>query len=289
VYDPADVVVPAFLPDTPACRAELAQYYQSISRVDQGLGRLVEILKSAGRWDSTLVLFTSDHGMAFPGAKTTVYEGGLRVPFVLRNPQQRAGGHVNQAMVSFVDITPTLLDFAGGLDQRTGAVSAEVAGPVSADANDPRRGNRPYRLHGRSLLPILDQENPDGWDVVHASHTFHEITMYYPMRVIRDRRYKLIWTIAHPLPFPFASDLWVAPTWQTQYRLGMDARYGRCTVGQYIHRPEFEFFDLESDPNETKNLANDVRFAGQVEHYQARLRQFQEATDDPWILKWDYE
>jgi N-sulfoglucosamine sulfohydrolase len=291
VYDPDEVVVPPFLPDTATCRAELAQYYQSISRVDQGLGRLMELLKAAGKWDSTLVLFTSDHGMAFPGAKTTVYEGGLRVPFVLRNPYENARGHLNLALVSLIDAAPTLLDFAGGFDGQTGTVvaqAAELVGAEGTEANEPRV-HRPYRLHGRSLLPILGQKNPAGWDVVYASHTFHEVTMYYPMRVIRDRHYKFIWNIAHPLPFPFASDLWAASTWQAQYRRGSDAPYGRCTVGEYIHRPKFELFDLQADPEERTNLADNPGLADRMEHYKARLRQFQTETDDPWVLKWDYE
>ena len=87
-YDPADVPVPPFLPDTPETREELAQYYQSCSRIDQGVGRLVEILKEADLYDKTLIVFTSDHGMAFAGGKTTVYEGGLRVPMVVRDPYQ---------------------------------------------------------------------------------------------------------------------------------------------------------------------------------------------------------
>ena len=88
--------------------------------------------------------------------------------------------------------------------------------------------------------------------------------MYYPMRVVRERRYKLIWNLAHPLPYPFASDLWEAPTWQTQYRQGMDALYGKRTVGQYLHRPEFELYDLESDPHEVHNLAHDAAHADDV-------------------------
>jgi N-sulfoglucosamine sulfohydrolase len=71
-YDPAKLTVPPFLPDTPACRAELAQYYQSVSRVDQGVGRLVEILKECGEYDNTLILYLADNGMAFPGSKTTL-------------------------------------------------------------------------------------------------------------------------------------------------------------------------------------------------------------------------
>ena len=287
VYDPKDVIVPPFLPVTPTCRAEIAQYYQSITRIDQGLGRLIQILQTAGKWDNTLFLFTSDHGMAFPGAKTTVYEGGLHVPFIVRNPLQSNRGKVNTAMVSFVDITPTILDWGGALDA-VGSAKPEIAQRTHFQANRLARPV-PYEFHGRSILPIVDSTDPPGWDEVHASHTFHEIQMYYPMRVVRARRYKLIWNIAHPLPFPFASDLWAAPTWQSQYKQGMDASYGQRTVGQYIHRPKFELFDLEVDPAESQNVAADPAYAEVLEGMIVKLKKFQEETDDPWILKWRYE
>lgn len=85
-YDPTEVLVPGFLPDTPICREEIAQYYQSVSRIDQGLGRLVELLKTSGHWEETLLIYISDHGIAMPGAKTTLYEGGMRSPCVIQNP-----------------------------------------------------------------------------------------------------------------------------------------------------------------------------------------------------------
>jgi N-sulfoglucosamine sulfohydrolase len=226
--------------------------------------------------------------MAFPGAKTTVYEGGLRVPLIVRSPDQERHGATNSAMISFVDFTPTILDFAGALDGATGNANPEIAQRThyrAAKLGSPV----PYNFHGRSFLPILNSAEPEGWDEVYASHTFHEIQMYYPMRVVRGRRYKLIWNIAHPLPFPFASDLWAASTWQAQFQLGMDANYGQRSVRQYIHRPEFELFDLEMDAREAKNVAEDPAYAEVLADMKQRLKTFQEKTDDPWILKWKYE
>ncbi len=211
-YDPAEVIVPPFLPDTPVTRAELAQYYQSISRIDQGVGRLVEILKEAGHWEDTLFLFTADHGMAFAGAKTNVYDPALRVPFIVRDPRLEQRGTVNDAMISFVDITPTLLDAAGGYDAGKRAPLHPDSRELPAHRPGDNFGPKYTGFHGRSFLPIISETNPDGWDSIAASHTFHEIQMYYPMRVVRDRRYKLIWNVAHNQPFPFASDLWAAPS-----------------------------------------------------------------------------
>ena len=280
VYDPDDVIVPPYLPDTPIARAELAQYYQSISRVDQGVGRLTALLKEAGVYDETLIIYISDHGIAFPGAKTTVYEPGLRVPLIVRHPDTD-GGQVNEALVSLVDITPTILDFANVAPP---TYSQHIDLPALREQLPAQQG-----LHGRSFLPVLGQSNPSGWDEVYASHTFHEIQMYYPMRAVRDRKFKLIWNVAYQLPYPFASDLWESPTWQDVYRQGPMAVFGARTVQDYIQRPEFELYDMEMDPHETHNLADDPQFADVLKAYQERLREFQRRTSDPWLLKWSYE
>jgi len=286
-YDPKDVIVPNFLPDTPTCRAEIAQYYQSISRIDQGLGRLVQILKDAGKYEDTLIVFTADHGMAFPGGKTTVYEGGLRVPFIVHDPDVKQRGVKSDAMISHVDITPSLLDFAVAWDAAKQSPLAALIHPTGRNLDN--QGKVPEKLHGRSWLATLGKSHSDGWDEIGASHTFHEIQMYYPMRVVRDRKYKLIWNIAHPLPFPFASDLWAAATWQAQWKLGKDAPYGTRTVGTYVQRPRFELYDMATDPDEAHNLASDTSHADTLEIYKSKLKAFQKATGDRWITKWEYE
>lgn len=295
VYDADAVPVPAFLPDTPETRSELAQYYQSVSRIDQGVARLVEILKSAGLYDKTLIVFTSDHGMAFSGGKTTVYEGGLRVPFVVRDPYQTRRGFQSDAMISHIDITPTLLDYAGGLDAQTNGPKDSInpkafwkkEGQFVGENNN---GNTPFdAYHGRSWLTTLADPDAKHHNQIFASHTFHEIQMYYPMRVVRDGDFKLIWNIAHPLPYPFASDLWAASSWQAQYEKGLDAQYGNMTVGRYIQRPEFELYDIANDPHETINLADSSGYAKTLEAYKTKLKKLQKRFGDPWAMKWDYE
>ncbi len=287
-YSPDDVVVPAFLPDTPECRAELAQYYQAVSRVDQGFGYLLQALKGAGVYDDTLILLISDHGIAMPGGKTNCYEPGLHSPCIVRLPRGRQGGSETSAIINWTDLTPTLLDFAGLFDARTGTLKGQRMNMPARPGAPPHPGT-PYRFHGRSFLPVLEHPDAQGYDTTYASHTFHEIQMYYPMRVVRERRWKLIWNIAHPLPYPFASDLWAASTWQAQWQKGPDALYGRRTVDQYLHRPKFELYDLEQDPDEAHNLADDPRHAETLERLKTQLRNFQQRTLDPWVLKWRYE
>ncbi len=294
-YDPADVPVPPFLSDTAETRAELAQYYQACSRIDAGVARLVKILREADLYDKTLIVFTSDHGMAFSGGKTTVYEGGLRVPMVVRDPYQSRRGVQSDALISHIDITPTLIDFAGGLNHEANApvkfAEAQDRAPRRASPQPENRdGGQPFdHYHGRSWLHVLANPQADHWDTIFASHTFHEIQMYYPMRVVRDQKYKLIWNIAHGLPYPFASDLWSASSWQAQFQQGHDAPYGLKTVGQYIYRPRFELYDIQNDPHESTNLADSPGSAEVLKEYQEKLKQYQRDMDDPWVIKWEYE
>lgn len=262
-FDPKEVIVPPSLPDTPECREELAKYYGSVQRADKGLLRLIEILKQTGHWDDTLVIYISDNGIAMPGAKTTLYEPGMRLPCVVRNPAAEKKGVVTNAMITWADITPTILDFAGSLPGKP-------------------------QFHGRSFLSLLEEESPSGWDEIYASHTFHEITMYYPMRVVRTRKYKLLWNLAHGLDYPFASDLWASSTWQGIHQRG-EKLFGKRTVEAYLHRPEFELYDLETDPHEVKNLAGDPDHADLLEQLKGKLKSFQRRTKDPWIVKWEHE
>ena len=260
---PEEVIVPDYLPDSPECREELAKYYMSVERADRGLLQLIGQLKAVGKWENTVIIYVSDNGIAFPGAKTTLYEPGMRLPCVVRDPAQAKQGLVCDAMVTWADITPTLLDYA------------------KATPEEPT-------FQGRSFRTVAGEEQTEGWDEVYASHTFHEITMYYPMRVVRTRRYKLLWNIAHGLDYPFASDLWASPTWQAVRARG-DTVYGRRSVEAYLHRPAFELYDLETDPHEVVNLADDPAHAEILKDLKHKLKRFQERTKDPWILKWDYE
>jgi N-sulfoglucosamine sulfohydrolase len=285
VYDPKTVVVPPWLPDTPECRAEIAQYYQSVSRADQGIGRLVQLLKDTGRYDDTLFILTSDNGIAFPGSKTNLYEPGMHLPLIVRAPEQKHRGGTCNAMVSWVDFTPTILDFCG--------VTVPDAPRVGDNAEIFPGQKRPvklekYSFHGRSWRGLWDEENPAGWDEVFASHTFHEIQMYYPMRVIETRKWKLILNLAHQLPYPFASDLWASATWQSVAQKG-ESHYGGRLVADYLQRPRYELYDKQADPQEFKNLAADPAHKAVFDELAAKLKDFQQRTRDPWVVKYEHE
>tara|TARA_Y100001972_G_scaffold129031_1_gene193564 strand:+ start:2604 stop:4034 length:1431 start_codon:yes stop_codon:yes gene_type:complete len=265
IYDPDDVLVPEFLPDNNATRAEIAQYYQAISRLDQGVGRLIKYLKDAGKYDNTLIIYMSDNGMAFPGSKTNLYEPGIQLPLIVKMPYQLNSGSLSNYMISWTDIAPTLLEIAG--------------------VNDVN----PSGFQGRSFLSVLNNpEYSNNKQQVFASHTFHEITMYYPMRVLREDRYKLIINFAYRLEYPFASDLYASRTWQSILN-SSDQKLGGRSVKDYLYRPKMELYDVLEDPNELNNLASHPQFQEKLEEMVIEIKGFQEDTNDPWILKWEYE
>jgi len=258
-YTEDEVIVPPFLNDSPGTRAELAQYYQSVSRLDRGIGRLVQLLKDAGKYENTIIMYISDNGSAFPGSKTTLYEPGIRLPCIVRVPGMK-GGVVNDGLISWADILPTFLDVAGETVERS-------------------------LFHGQSFRGLLGTSDTTGWrNEVYASHTFHEITDYYPMRMIRTPRYKLIKNIAWQLPFPIASDLAESATWQA---VSQDPAvpFGARTVGAFLNRPRYELYDLQNDPDESVNLAGNPEFRAVMDELCGKLRKFQETTRDPWLNK----
>ncbi len=145
-----------------------AKFYNCMQRLDDGIGLLMDALREIGQADNTLIVFLSDHGPPFIRAKTTCYEAGLQVPFIVRWPGTAQPGLVRPEMVSSLDIMPTILQAAG----------------VSL----------PNNLQGRSLLPLLRGDPaPVDWRTrIYGEMNFHGPTKLLPMRSVRDDRYKLI-------------------------------------------------------------------------------------------------
>ena len=255
-FDPKTVPLPYHLPDTPETRAEVAEYYQSVARLDHGVGLMLKLLDDMKLADNTLVVFLSDNGIPFPGAKTTLYDSGVHLPLIVRKPGQKPT--VNEALVSWTDLAPSVLDWCGV--------------------------KPPDGMKGKSWLPVLEEANPKGFDAVYGSHQFHEVTMYYPMRMARTRTHKLIVNLAHPLEFPSASDLWGSDMWQGVLQR-KDKLMGSREVKAFLHRPAVELYDVVADPNELKNLADDAKLADVRKDLEAKLAAWRKATADPWLVK----
>jgi N-sulfoglucosamine sulfohydrolase len=261
IYSPSEVLIPDHLPDLPGVRQDLAQYYESVSRLDSGVGILLRELRDAGHEHDTLVIYLSDNGRPFPGAKDNLYEPGLHLPLIIRSPEQGKHGVRNGALVSWIDVAPTILDWAR----------------VS-----PPRDYRYAPLPGRSLLPILEQSDSPGFDRIFATHSFHEVNQYYPMRSIRTRQYSYFLNLEPSLAVPVASDVQLSPSWKAITGTP-GARLGKRTLAAFTHRPSEELYDLAADPDEIANLAADPAHANVLVDLRKQVQDWRAATHDPWL------
>jgi N-sulfoglucosamine sulfohydrolase len=253
-YGPNDIEPFAYLGlDGLPVRNEVAAYYNCVNRLDVGLGLLFQTLEKSGRLEDTVIIFLGDHGVPFTRGKTTSYEAGEQVPFIMKWPGISRSGLRSRAFVSSVDIMPTLLDAAG------------IDGPPSA---------------GRSLRDVLSGKTLKNWrKALCAEYTSHAPQHLYPRRSIRNERYKLIHNLdssrKNPVPYIGATQ---PKSGVTEIEPGMKAAYQTTE-----HPPEFELYDLGKDPYETVNLAGNPELATVLVELKAGLMKWRQDTEDPLL------
>lgn len=214
--------VPPYLPDIPVVREDLADLEASVASADRAVGRVIEAVRASPEADRTLILFTADHGIAFVRAKMTLYDPGIEVALIMAGAGDPAG-IVRDELVSNVDVMPTLLDMVG------------IATPSN--------------LHGRSFAALLRGREYTSNEFVFAEKTYH--TYYDPMRAVRNDRYKLIANFEN------------APWQETSpdYRCNAKGYVESCLAfeppGKGHYHPPVELYDLQEDPWERRNLADD--------------------------------
>lgn len=244
--------------DEPIARKRTSNYYNTVKRLDVGVGLLLDALEKAGRADDTLVIFLGDHGPPFNRGKTTCYEAGLRVPFIVRWPGVSKSGIESAALVSAVDIVPTILDAA--------------------------RAEPPRKFHGSSLRPTLaSASSPDGWrDHLVGEFHYHGNSPFFPRRAITDGRYKLIHNLLAGKAQP-GNRVDADPTG----KFAEEEKYRNAPAGQAFRRysdpPEWEFYDLESDSIEFFNLAAESEHDAKIEELKAALLAWRRQTEDPLL------
>lgn len=266
-YQWDEVQLPYFVQDTEAARRDIAAQYTTMSRLDQGVALVLKELQASGHADDTLVIYTSDNGIPFPSGRTNFYDPGVRTPLIISSPNTSARrNQASAALVSLLDIMPTVLDWFGL--------------PWEQESNDITQSDKP-----KSLLPILEKEPPySESEAVFLSQSHHEVTMYYPMRAVRTRRYKLIHNINFAMPFPVDQDLYVSPTYQdilNRTRARQPLPWYK-SLKQYYYRPQWELYDLRADTAEMNNLHGKPSLAEVENELRTRLQRWQEDTRDPW-------
>ncbi|HEX5618540.1 MAG TPA: sulfatase [Solirubrobacteraceae bacterium] len=240
---------PNNLPDTPETRQDMASYKASARSLDQGVGAVLNALDEHDIADDTLVILTTDHGLAFPGAKATLTDRGIGVLLIMRGPGGFHGGRVSEALVSQIDLYPTICELIG-LDC-------------------------PDFLQGRSILPVMRKEADEVNDAIFAELTYH--AAYEPQRAIRTKRYKYIRRFGER-ELPVLANIDDGPTKD----LFLSEGWGERPL------PREALHDLLFDPAESHNLADDPAHAGVLAEMQGRLDAWMRDTDDP-LLDGDVE
>lgn len=236
-----EVNVPPFMKDTPGAREDLAMFHGSIEHMDSSVGEVLEALDRNGLRENTLVVFTTDHGIAFPRAKATIYDPGIHTTMLMRWPGGNLPeGRVFPEMVSGVDLSPTLHEAAGV--------------------------EPPPGVQGRSYLGLLQGRNYEPRTEVFAGQNTAPDDI---KRGIRTARYKYIRNYDEGPTLRLPTDI---ETSLTRRDLGDE---------HLAPRPAVELYDLESDPLEMVNLAGRPEMAAVEQDLASRLDRFQRETDDP--------
>jgi N-sulfoglucosamine sulfohydrolase len=257
-----DVEVPPHWLDTWEARDLLASYMNDIETMDQEFGKLVDVLQDHGLYQDAVVIFTSDHGFEH-FSKWTCYDAGLRVPCLIRWKGVLEGGSRNHAMSSFVDFLPTFVEMAGG--------------------------TAPPDIDGISFLEVITEDLPEHRHLVFGTHTTRGIISgkAYPIRSVRDRKFKYIMNLASDSIFQNINThgrTWdpqdASPTWASWLKLAEKDESVTGRVGHYRLRPAEELYNLEKDPWELNNLAQDSQYASTKEALKMELQQWMTEQGD---------
>ena len=244
--DPATMWVPPYLPDIPEVREDLADLEASVSSADRAFGAIVDAVDRGGLADNTIVVFTVDHGVAFPHAKMHLYDPGIEVALLMRVPGL-AGGKVYSQMISNVDFVPTILELVGL--------------PV------------PANVQGRSFKALLGGDAYEPRDAVFAEKTYH--AYYDPMRAIRTERWKLI------ANFEFAPQQELVCDLTNNHKSHPEIIRAKPPLCHF--HPPLELYDLVADPCEQTNLAGKPELADVRDDLVRRLRRWMQDTRDPLL------
>ena len=261
LFSPDDVVVQKNLPDLPLVREELSHYYNSVRRLDDTFGKIIQALEESGLRNNTLVMFLSDNGAPVPFAKANVYLASTRTPWLVQWPGVvKPGCTDDEHFVSAVDYFPTVMEAAG------------LPAPEGVD--------------GRSFLPLLKGQKQDGRQVVFKQIDYMIGGPPVPMRCVQDKKYGYIF------------NAWSSPDARYKNNNEGDCMKAMAAaaktdpamaerVKMWRQRVVEEFYDLENDPGCLNNLINNPEYKEPAEQFRKQLRDWMTGIKDPVLQMFD--
>lgn len=248
-----DVVVPPYLADTHTTREDLALYYDEVSRFDDYIGQVMRELESQGVADDTVVIVMADNGRPFPRDKTTIYDTGIRTPFVVHWPREIDPGDSTSSLVSSIDIGATFLDLAN-IEQAPS-------------------------FQGVSFANILRDSSVTVRDFVFAEHNWHDYGAHE--RCVRNNRFLYIENAFPELPGTPPADAVRSPSYTDLQTMEACRELSRNQRGTFLFpRPAVELYDQAKDPHSLSNLANDPEYSEVLASMRSELAQWRTETGD---------
>ncbi|MEL7587450.1 MAG: sulfatase [Prolixibacteraceae bacterium] len=256
-FDPAKLQLPPHFVDNQETRIAFAAYLAEIEALDRQFGDVLKALKSTGEDSTTLVMFCGEQGPQFPGGKWTSWDYGQKSAFLLRSPEGFLRGTTSEALLQYEDVLPAMIAYAGG--------------------------KIPENLDGESFMPVLLGKTTIHREWAFGVHNNVPEGTPYPVRSIRNDRYKLIVNLTPEASY-FEKHL-MAPEkdsyWNAWVRDAKTSEKARYWVDRYVTRPAIEFYDTQEDPWELNNLASDKKMEPMIRDMNKKLMNWMKNQKDP--------
>jgi len=275
------VQVPACFPDVPEIRQDILDYYFEVQRFDKEISEIISFLEQKGDLDNTIVVITSDNGMPFPRAKANLYDLGTKMPLVISWKSRIKGGRLVNEMVNLIDLAPTFLE----------AASVKV----------------PQEMSGKSLLSLLEGKRKENLEKVQflerERHAYvRPNNLGYPSRGVRTNQFLYIANF-QPDRYPAGNPEFVyvvgeygdcdnSPTKSYMIENKNKPEVAKLYALAFEKRPEEELYDLEKDPAQLYNVAENPAYSKELDKLRKMLRKWQKQTHDPRYInphdtRWD--
>lgn len=254
--DPSKVTLPPYYPDHPLVRLDWSRYLEEVQTFDRKVGAILDRLDREGLADNTIVMVFGDNGRSFPRDKGYVYDGGLRVPLIVRWPDGKNAGTVDERLISMIDFGPTIMEVVG----------IEI----------------PDHMQGRSFL---SDSEPGRERLYAAKDRTGEVVDR--IRAVRSKEFKYVRNFVHDIPYLPVNRYTMLVEATLSVILTDPERTGGSDFISSLsqgNRPPEEFYDLRSDPFEMRNLATDPDYAEMVADYRSDLDRWVKETGDNGVV-----
>lgn len=258
--DSDKIVLPPNFVDNPDTRNIYRDYLAEINALDKEVGSVIKMLEETGKLNNTLIIFLGEQGPQFPFGKWTCYRYGQHSAFIARYPDKIEAGRISNAMIQYEDILPTLIDFCGG----------DIV----------------KEMDGRSFLEVLYGNKEEHRNWVYGIHNNIPEGTAYPIRSIQNKKYKLIMNLTPEVNY-FEKHLMNANIrgqgWNSWLESAKDNPEAKSLVDRYVKRPALEFYDIENDPWELINLADNQQYAEIISMMENELNKWMLQQEDKGV------